>query len=134
MRTILLALAAFAALVSFPASAADSATTTPLAGLRLFSLHDAPDVAPNALSCRRAIFNPASMQMFAAQGVVRFSPAVVLDGDTCKVGTATGLVINFYGLHEDPPDQITAGEGAYIFMGNLAAFQQAIYHSLQHGW
>ena len=134
MNAIKLFLAAFAALVCFPASAADSTTTTPLAGIRLFSLHDAPDVAPGALSCRRAVVNPAAIEMFTGQGIQRFTPAAVLDGDTCKSAATTGLVIRFYGVNEDPPDQMTVGEGAYIFLGNLPTFQQALYNDLQNGW
>ena len=141
MNAIKLFLAAFAALVCFPASAADSTTTTSQAsttttsqaGIRIFSLHDAPEVAPNALSCRRAVLNPAAIEMFTGKGLGRFTPAVILDSDTCG-SSSSGLVIRFYGVHEDPPDQITAGEGAYIFPGNLPTFQQALYNDLQDGW
>lgn len=130
MNAIKLFLAALAALVCFPALAADS---TPRAGLGgLFLLYNS-NIAPNALGCVGTFINPTAVQAWRAKPVADFSPALTFDGDACPPQALRGLIINFDSLDgESASAQVTATAGAYLYYGgNQAHFRQSLHNAME---
>lgn len=125
MNAIKLFVAALAALVCFPALAADAPIRT-TAGLSVFLLHNVNTVAgtSSTLGCTRTFINPTKIEVFRLAPISSFVPALVFDTATCpswaSAGSAgTGYVVNLRQLYDDTGGPVTATAGAYIFTGNF---------------
>ena len=131
MKAIKMFLAALAALVCFPALAADStATAGTKAGLSVWLLYAVPDVVPLTLGCVRTFINPTKIDGWIMKPLADFS--VAFDGDTCPSWTASsGTVVNFVDLDEESGGQVTATAGAYIYAYDMSRFRQAVQDHLQ---
>ena len=125
MNAIKLFLAALVALVSFPALATDPPAVTAGVGGWIIMPKDG-----GGYSCRRTVINPAAVEQWKALRVEKIAPTIQPD-DSCPTNTLQGHIIAFYGLGEGYAEEVTIGDGIFLYPDGMAAFRRDLHTSME---